>query len=304
MEIDCLIIGGGPAGMTAALYLLRAGKKVMILEKENFGGQIAESPRLENFPSIKSISGLDFSNNLFEQIESLGAEYDLEEVTGIEKLEDGRFDVKTNYDSHIAKTVIIASGVKHRHLGNPREKELTGHGISYCAVCDGDFFIGKDVVLIGDANTALQYALMLSAKCKSVTICTLFDHFFADEILVESMKKVPNITYYHNLNTKEFLGEKELTGVTFEDTKTKELKTFRCEGAFIAIGQIPDNKRYENLVELDEHGFIKTDERMKTKTAGLYAIGDCRIKTMRQVVTATSDGAIAAIEAANYLNLN
>lgn len=304
METDCLIIGGGPAGMTAALYMLRAGRKVLVLEKENFGGQIAESPRLENFPSVKSISGLDFSNNLFEQILDLGADYDLEEVESVTKMEDGRFEVKTNYETHHAKVVIIATGVKHKHLGNPREKELTGHGISYCAVCDGDFFIDKDVVLIGDANTALQYALMLSAKCHTVSICTLFDRFFADQILVDAIEKVANIHTYHNLNTKDFLGDEELTGVVFENTQTHEEKTFSCEGVFIAIGQVPDNGKFANLVEITKQGFIKTDNAMRTKTEGLYAVGDCREKEMRQVITATSDGAIAAIEAANYLNLH
>lgn len=301
MDTDCIIIGGGPSGMTSALYLLRSGKKVLLLEKEAFGGQIAESPRLENFPSIKSISGLEFSANLLEQIEALGVEYDLAEVTSIEK-EGDIFTVKTNFgDEHHAKTVIIASGVKHRKLGIAREDELVGHGLSYCAVCDGDFFAGKDVVLIGDANTALQYALLLAGKCHHVQIATLFDHFFGDQILVDAIEKVPNISYEHNLSALRFLGDSELTGIEFENTQTKEKKTFACEGAFIAIGQVPDNERYSNLVDL-EKGFIKTNEIMESKTPGLYAVGDCRVKNMRQVVTATNDGAIAAIAAANYLN--
>ncbi len=300
MAQDVIIIGGGPAAMSAALYLLRSGKKVLLLEKEAFGGQIAESPRLENYPSIQSISGLEFSDNLFNQIMGLGAEFELEEAESIEKKGDA-FLVHTNYQTHEAKAVILATGVKHRKLGNPREEELTGHGISYCAVCDGDFFSGKDVVLIGDANTALQYALLLAGKCHHVTICTLFDRFFADEILVEAMKKVPNISYRHNLNTKEFKGSPDLTSVVFTNTVTREEEEFPCAGAFIAIGQIPDNDRYANLVEL-EKGFIKANEKMETKTPGLFAAGDCRVKGVRQVVTAVNDGAIAGLSAANYLN--
>ena len=300
MAQDVIIIGGGPAAMSAALYLLRSGKSVLLLEKEAFGGQIAESPRLENYPSVKSISGLEFSDNLFNQIMDLGAEFELEEALSIQK-EGDLFTVHTNYQDHQAKAVILATGVKHRKLGNPREAELTGHGISYCAVCDGDFFAGKDVVLIGDANTALQYALLLAGKCSHVTICTLFDRFFADSILVEAMKKVPNISYYHNLNTKEFKRSPDLTSVVFTDTKTNEEKEFPCSAAFIAIGQAPDNDRYANLVDL-EKGFIKANEKMETKTKGLFVAGDCRVKDVRQVVTAVNDGAIAGLSAANYLN--
>jgi len=300
MDIDTIIIGGGPAAMTSALYLLRAGKSVLLLEKENFGGQIAESPRLENFPSIKSISGLDFSSQLFDQITALGAKFELEEATGIERIEGG-FKVKTNYGEHQGRSVIIATGCEHRKLGNPREEELTGHGISYCATCDGAFYKGKDVVLIGDANTALQYAILLSDICHQVTICTLFDHFFADDILVKAMEKIPNIVYYHNLNLLEFEGKDELTGCLFEDTKTHEKRQFPCVGAFIAIGQIPHNEAFKDWVDL-EKGFIKTDEAMATKTPGIYAVGDCRVKKIRQVITATSDGAIAAVNCANYLN--
>jgi thioredoxin reductase (NADPH) len=300
MNIDTIIIGGGPAGMTSALYLLRAGKSVLILEKETFGGQIAESPRLENFPSLKTISGMDFSTHLFDQVTDLGAAFELEDAKSIEKVEGG-FKVTTDYGVHEARSVIIASGVKHRSLGNPREAELIGHGLSYCAVCDGAFYKGKDVVLIGDANTALQYAIMLSESCAKVTVCTLFDKFFADDILVKTMKKIPNIAYYHNLSLEEFKGEKELTSCLFVNTKTKEKKEIPCSGAFIAIGQIPDNERFADLVEL-EKGFIKTDEGMLTKTPGLYAVGDCRVKKIRQVITASSDGAIAAVNLANYLN--
>lgn len=286
--------------MSAALYALRAGKSVLILEKENFGGQIANSPRVENYPSIKEISGIEFSNNLFEQILALGAKFELEEVEFIEKTAD-IFVVKTNYGQHSSRSVIIANGVKHRHVGIAREEELAGKGISYCAVCDGAFYKNEDVILIGDANTALQYALLLSNYCRKVFVTTLFDRFFADSILVERLKKKSNIEYRHNLSIKEFLGIDEIAGAIFIDTKTKEEIKYHAKAIFIAIGQIPDNDKYSNLVDL-EKGYIVTDNKMETKTAGLFAIGDTRKKDVRQLVTATSDGAIGALSAIQYLN--
>ena len=189
---DSIVIGGGPAGLTTALYLLRAGKSVLVLEKEAPGGQIAKSPRLENFPSIKAISGMDFSSELFDQVTDLGADFELENGVAIEK-EGDVFKVKTDWGEHEGKTVVIATGCEHRHLGLPREEELTGHGISYCAVCDGAFYKDEDVLLIGDANTAIQYAISLSQTSRKVTVATLFDRFFADDILVKRMKGIPNI---------------------------------------------------------------------------------------------------------------
>ena len=298
---DCIIIGCGPAGMTAALYLLRAGKTVLLLEKESIGGQSAKSPRLENYPSIKTISGSDWSDHLFDQITDLGAEFELEDVQSVVKDVD-MFRVKTDFNLYDAKTVIIATGCNHRHLGIAREEQLTGHGISYCATCDGAFFAGQDVLLIGDANTALQYAISLSETSKSVYVATLFDKFFADPILVERMKKIPNITYRHNLSTKEFLGDKDLTGVIFEDTKTGEEVTIPCAGCFICVGQEPHNEPFKDIVELDERGCIVVDKKQGTGVPGLFAAGDCTQKAVRQVITATCDGAVAAVEATNYLN--
>lgn len=298
---DSIIIGCGPAGMTAALYLLRAGKSVLLLEKDSIGGQIAKSPRLENYPSIKSISGSDFADQLFEQITDLGAEFELEDVQSVTKDVD-IFRVKTNFNMYDAKTVIIATGCTHKHLGLPREEQLTGHGISYCAVCDGSFFAGQDVVIIGDANTALQYAISLADTSSHVFVATLFDKFFADDILIEKMKKVPNISYRHNLSTKQFLGKDELEAVIFEDTGTNEEVTVPVKGAFICIGQEPHNEAFTEVVDLDPKGFIIVEKGQKTRTPGLFAAGDCTVKSIRQVVTATNDGAIAALEANNYLN--
>lgn len=289
---DIIIIGGGPGGMTAALYALRAGKNVLVLERENFGGQIAESPRLENFPSIKEISGLDWSSNLYEQISDLGAEFELEDVLKIEKDKD-IFKVITNYSVHKSKTVIIANGVKHREVGLPNEKKFIGLGVSYCAVCDGAFYKGQEVYLIGDANTALQYSLLLSNYCSKVHVITLFDRFFADSILVDRLKAKENIDVRHNLNLIELKGENELEEITFEDTTTKEKISFKTNALFVAIGQIPDSQRFSNVVDL-EKGFILTNENMETKTPGLFAIGDTRKKEVRQLLTACSDAVIAA----------
>lgn len=297
---DTIVIGGGPAGMTAALYLLRAGKTVLILEKEAFGGQIAKSPRLENYPTTVSISGMEWADTLFNQVTGLGADFDIGEVQALRKTEDG-FEVETEYDVKKAKSIILATGCSHRSLGLPREEELVGHGISYCATCDGNFFAGKDVLVIGDANTALQYTIALSPIVSKLTLVTLFDRFFADEILVKRLQNLPNLTIYHNLSAVEFLGEPELKGVRFQDTKTKEEVTFNCDGTFICIGQIPHNEPFADFVELDK-GFIVTDDAMATKTPGIYAAGDCRQKKIRQVITAASDGAIAAISCADYLN--
>ena len=298
---DSIIIGCGPAGMTSALYLLRAGKSVLLLEREGIGGQIAKSPRLENYPSIKSISGDEFSNNLFEQVTELGAQFEFENAISISKIGEA-FLVKGDYSEFEGRTVVLATGCHHRKLGLPREDELVGHGISYCATCDGAFFKGQDVIVVGDANTALQYSLLLSDLCVHVQICTLFGHFFADDILVKRIKERENVSYRHNLSAKEYLGDKEIEGMTFVDTQAGDEVTYKANGVFICIGQQPDNERFSEFVELNDQGFIVTDENMATKTPGVFAVGDCRAKSIRQVVTATNDGATAAIAISKYLN--
>ena len=298
--IDIIVIGGGAAGMTAALYAKRSGKSVKIFEKESFGGQIANSPKVENFPSIKEISGLELSNNMFEQIMDLGVEFECEDVLEVKK-ENDCFIVTTDYNTYLAKAVIIAAGVKHRTMGVEREEELVGKGVSYCAVCDGAFYKGKDVAVIGDANTALQYTLMLSDICNKVYLCMLFDKFFADQTLVNRLNDRNNIVVTKEILLKEFLGKDELIGLKFEHTKTNEPFSINCEAVFIAIGQVPNNERYSNLVDIDERGYI-TSTDTTTKTPGLYVAGDCRTKNVRQLTTAVGDGAIAAMNAVNYIN--
>ncbi|HRX14018.1 MAG TPA: FAD-dependent oxidoreductase [Eubacteriales bacterium] len=297
--IDIIIVGAGAAGMTAALYALRSGKSVLLLEQETIGGQVAISPRVENFPSLKQIKGSEFANNLFEQITALGAELELEKVIEIKK--DGEvFTVVTDYNTHQAKAVIIAAGVKHKHLGLPKETDFVGHGVSYCAVCDGAFFKGKEVALVGDANSALQYSLLLSNYCPKVHMFTLFDKFFGDESLVKALKSKENIIVYPDTQIVGLIGENELEGITYKNKKG-EICEHRTEALFIAIGQLPDNKSFVNLVDLDKEGYIIAGEDCATKTQGLYVAGDCRTKKIRQLTTASSDGAIAGLAACAYI---
>ena len=297
---DIIIVGGGPAGMTAALYALRNDKKVLVLEKESFGGQIATSPRLENYPTIPSISGSEWSDLVFSQITELGAEFELEEVESVIK-EDKFFLVKTNYNEYKAGAIILANGVKPRKMGIEKEDEFVGKGISYCAVCDGPFYKGKEIYLVGDANTALQYAVLLSTYCPKIHMLTLFDKLFGDSILINRVLQTENIDIRHNLSLVELKGDKELESVVFKNTKTDETVEFATNNLFIAIGQVPQNEAFKDLVELD-HGFVVTDELMNTKTPGVFAAGDTRKKENKQVITACNDGAVAAMSAVKYLN--
>lgn len=298
--IDIIVIGGGAAGMTAALYAKRSGKSVIIFEKESFGGQIANSPKVENFPSIKEISGLELSNNMFEQILDLGVNFECENVLKIEKKDD-YFIVKTDYNTYETQAVIIATGVKHKHIGIAKEEELIGKGVSYCAVCDGAFFKDKNVAVIGDGNTALQYTLMLADICKNVNLCTLFNKYYADDTLVKRLKTKNNIIIHNEISLKEFIGKDSLTGLLFEGTFNKQEKQINVDGVFIAIGQVPNNEMFTNIVDLDEAGYIKSLDTT-TKTEGIFVAGDCRTKSVRQLTTAVGDGATASMLAVNYIN--
>ena len=297
---DIIIIGGGVSGMTSALYSLRNGKKVLLIEGESIGGQIAQSPRVENYPTHKEISGLQLGEELFNQISDLGVEFEFDIIEKVEKIGD-YFYVKGEFGEYKSKSVIIANGVKHRKLRLPNEDKFIGKGIYYCAICDGPFFEGKDVTLIGDGNTALQYALLLSNICSKVNLVIMFDKFFGDDNLVKAVEKRKNIEITRNSKTIELLGEESLEGIRFEkDGKT----TFDIMGTplFVAIGQVPDNKKFENLADLDHQGYFDSDETTITKTPGLFVAGDTRKKLVRQVTTAVSDGAVAATQACNYLN--
>ena len=298
---DVIVIGAGAAGMTSALYALRNSKTVLVLESETLGGQIANSPRLENYPSIRMISGEEFADNLYNQIIDLGADLEIEKVIGIEKLGEGNFKVKTEYNDYSAKSVIIAAGVKHKHLRTKSERDdLVGKGVYYCAICDGAFYKGQEVAVIGDANTALQYALLLSSYCKKVYIYTLFDKFFGDRAHVKALMSKENIEWRPQTSVTDFIGDKELKAIEYKD-KDGNICTHELPAVFVAIGQVPDNKSFTNLVDLDQMGYIVSDENCKTKTEGVYVAGDCRTKSVRQVVTAVADGGVAATNATLYI---
>lgn len=296
---DLIVIGAGVAGMTASLYALRNGMQVSLIEKNNIGGQIAESPRVENFPTIESVSGAELADRLFDQITKLGVNFVFGEVEKITKNGD-IFEIQTEYETLHSKSVIIASGVEHRKLNLGNEESLIGHGLSYCALCDGAFYSGEEVALIGDGNTALQYALLLASQCKGVQIVTMFDKFFGDQKLIDAVKSKENIKIIHNAKLVGLNGEKELESLVFKrQDKTKF--TLKTKALFIAIGQVPNNSVYANLVDLSKDGYILADENMATKTPGLFVAGDCRLKKVRQLTTACSDGAIAATSASTYL---
>ena len=299
---DLIIIGGGPSGLTSALYALRNNKTCLIIEKENFGGQISISPRVENFPSIKEISGMQLANNMYEQVEALGCEFELDECKQVSKTERGTFIVECTYECFEAKAVIISSGVKHRNLGVENETELIGRGISYCAVCDGAFYKGEDVALIGSANTALQYAIYLSSYCNKVYLVTRHQNFKGAKSLIKEVESKKNIIIHHNYQVKKFLFGDTLKGLTLVNTDdSSDQFDIAVKGCFIAIGYIPDNKRFSSLVDLED-GFILTNEKMETKTKGLFAAGDCCKKDIRQLTTACSDGTIASLSAIDYID--
>ena len=297
---DILIIGGGVAGMTAALYSLRNNKKVIIIEKESVGGQIAKPPKVENYPTYKQISGAELSNGLFEQVLELGVDFELENVKKITK-ENGVFKVTTDYNLYQAKSVIIATGAKPRMLNIENENKFIGNGIYYCAICDGPFFAGKEVSLIGDANSALQYALMLSSYCTKVHMFTLFDKFFGEKTLQDQVLATKNIIVSHNCKAVKLRGNKSLESITFQKPNG-EIIEHKTNAVFVAIGQVPDNEIYKEIADIDNYGYIVADEKCTTKTQGLFVAGDCRTKDIRQVTTAIADGSVAATNACKYLN--
>ena len=297
---DIIIIGGGVAGMNCALYALRNGKKVLIFEGDTVGGQIANSPKVENFPTFMEISGSDLADRFMEQVEARGAEFEYDKVTSVEKNGD-IFTVKTDYGEYQAKSVVVASGVKHKHIGVAGEGELLGKGVYYCALCDGPFYKDKEVALIGDGNTAMQYAILLANICKKVYILTWMDKFFGDKALEKTLLSKPNVVHMPNTQVTAFKGSECLTAVEYLDKQSQSTKLLEVPAVFVAIGQIPDNGLFAHLATLDEQGYFVAGEDMSTKTQGLFVAGDCRAKKIRQLTTAISDGAIAAISACNYL---
>ncbi len=299
---DIIIIGAGPAGMTAALYALRADKSVLLLEKENFGGQITFSPRLENYPSIMEISGTEFANLMLEQVMAHGAEIELAEAKEIKNMGDYKI-VCTEYGDFEGKTVIIATGSKHRHLGLEGEEELIGSGISFCAVCDGSFFADKSVAVIGGGNTALQEAVMLSDICSKVTIIQNLPFMTGEKRLLSILEKKENVDMIFNTVITELKSNNgELAAIKIKNTSTNEESLFELDGMFVAIGQAPENEAFKDITALNDYGYIIADESCLTDTDGVFVAGDCRTKKIRQVTTASADGAVAALAACRYID--
>ena len=299
---DVIIIGAGPAGLTAALYAARAGFSVLILEKSVCGGQVATTGEVENYPAIENISGADFSMNLYNQVISKNVEVLFEEVKRVD-FSDKIKKVFTDFNGYDAKTVIIANGVKRRELGCKGEKEFSGRGVSYCATCDGAFFKDKDVAVVGAGNTALEDALFLSNICKSVTILIRNDKIRGERILFEAVQDKSNIALKLNSTISEIGGKSGSVSVVrvFDKILKKEIK-LNVSAVFVAIGLMPDNNIFSNFIKLDESGYILSDESCITNVSGVFVAGDTRKKSLRQIVTAEADGAAAAANVSKYLN--
>ena len=300
---DIIVIGGGPAGMTAALYALRNGKSVLVLEKHGFGGQITYSPKVENYPGTIQMSGNEFADKLLEQILALGAEVELEKAVSVEEA-NGHKLVKTEEGNAFeSMAVVIATGVKHRMLGLPGENELVGNGISFCAVCDGDFFSGQTVCVAGGGNSALQEAILLAEKCKQVIILQDLPELTGETTLQTILRSRSNVTIETNRKIVGVqAGADGLTGVTVADRITGAERTIPAEGLFIAIGLIPENGPFASLADLNQYGYFASGEDCLTRTPGVYVAGDCRSKSIRQLTTACADGAVAALAACRYVN--
>lgn len=300
---DIIIVGAGPAGLTAAVYARRAEKSVLIIEKSTFGGQITYSPKIENYPAFKEIGGNELADLMVEQALEMCAEIELGTVCGVEPCGDGTKTVTTKEgDTYEAKAVILATGAKHRMLGVEGEDALVGNGISFCAVCDGAFYKGQDVAVIGGGNSALQEAVLLSDTAKTVTLVQNLDFFTGEASLLEILKKKSNVNYITGTTVKGFESENGLlTGLCLAKADGEE-STLAVSGAFVAIGLAPDNKAFEDVTDLNEWGYFDSGEDCRTCTEGIFVAGDCRQKKIRQITTATADGAVAALAACAYID--
>lgn len=296
---DIIIIGGGPAGLTAAIYSRRANKSVLVIEKGSFGGQITYSPKVENIPGFISLTGNEFAEKLVEQSLNLGAEIECAEVT---KIIDGDIKTVITYDGEefTSKSIIIATGAKHRMLGIEKEEKFIGEGISFCAVCDGAFYENKTVAVIGGGNSALQEALLLSDLASKVYVIQNLDYLTGEDKLSEQLKQKENVEIILNNVVESIIGEDEFKGIITKDNSGNTTELY-LDGMFVAIGLIPQNEQFSFLIELDEKGYAISDESCVTKSNGIFVAGDCRAKKIRQVLTAASDGAIAALAACDYI---
>ena len=298
---DIMVIGGGPAGLTAALYAARAGKTVAVAERENTGGQIVYSPLVENYPAVPALSGADFAQKLTEQVEALGVEILYDEVTGLAR--DGEsFIVRCTGGEHRCRAVVLATGAAHRHLGLPGEEELVGCGVSYCAVCDGAFYTGRDVAVVGGGDTALQDALFLANSCRHVTLIHRRDQFRGEDRLVRQVEKRENITILYSHTVEELhAANGELTAIMVKDVKAGETRELAVDGLFAAVGQLPQSAPFAALVNT-AGGYYQAGEDTLTGCAGVFAAGDGRVKAVRQLTTAVGDGAVAGLAACRYVD--
>lgn len=300
---DIVIIGGGPAGMTAALYARRNGKSALVIEKGGFGGQITYSPRVQNFPGTLSMSGDEFADHMLEQIMAQGAA--VEVATAVEIRSEGTKKTVLTEEGgqYEAKTVILAAGVKHRMLGLPGEPELIGNGISFCAVCDGEYYRGQTVAVAGGGNSALQEATLLADLCKEVILVQDLDSFTGEKKLTEALLDRPNVravtgTVIDSINT----ADGAIRSLTLRKKATSKTSKLDCDGLFVAIGLIPENEAFKNVAPLDDYGYAAAGENCETGTAGVFVAGDCRAKQVRQLTTAVADGAVAALAACRYID--
>ncbi len=293
---DIGIVGGGIAGMTAAIYGLRAGKRVLLLEGTGFGGQMTLTSHIENYPGIKNVTGNELAQSLKAQVEDLGAEIKKVTVKEILEREEGKVLV-TEKEEFLCKTVILATGQSHRKLQVPGEEKYAGMGVSYCAVCDGAFFKGMDVAVVGGGSTALEDAAYLANHCKKVYLIHRRDEFRGEDYLVQRLRERENVEFILNSTVEEIGGSFAVEEIKLRNVLTKEESKLSVEGIFIAIGQIPGNEKYSKLVKLDEQGYIVAGEDCKTSREGIFAAGDCRTKKVRQLITAAADGSIAALGA-------
>ncbi len=302
-KYDIVVVGAGPAGLSAAIYGVRAGKSVLVLEALTHGGQIVNTPEIENYPGIKNISGFEFAQGLYEQAVALGAIVKYEKVNSIE-VQDNIKLVKTAKEIYEAKAVILATGAKNRSLGLEREDSLLGLGISYCATCDGAFYRGRDVAVAGGGNTAIEDATFLANYCNKVYVIHRRDSFRAEDALVKALKTKENVEFVLDSNIKELIGTDGLEAVVVENKNNKEFRKIEVAGLFVAIGQKPENNEFSSVVNLDDAGYILGGEDTKTNVSGIFVAGDTRTKAVRQLATAAGDGAVAGLGAAAYIDQN
>ncbi len=300
---DIVVIGGGPAGLTAALYARRQNKTVIVLEKNSFGGQTVFSPKIENYPGFAEMSGVEFSDKLVDQVLNQGADLEMEEAISV--TDNGSTKtVKTDSGEYECKAVIVACGAKHRMLGLENEENYVGNGISFCAVCDGAFYKDKDVTVIGGGNSALQEALLLSQGCGSVHIIQNLATLTGEIKLADALKEKDNVKITYNTVVTKVSGDNSLEAITVRNTETGEESTIKTDGMFVAIGLVPDCGVVKGLVDLSDRGYAISDETTITNVNGIFAAGDCRTKNIRQIATAIADGATAALAACSYIDNN